>query len=207
MWHVIGTKGCGSVLVEAALTLANLPYEHEEIDYAKPSADRDRLLAKNPLGQVPTVTAPDGTVMTETAAIIWHLDELVPDAKLLPPVGTPERRDAQRWLIFIIAAVYPTWTYGDEPEKWVGDAGPRLRESTNAHRQKLWLQVESEIAQRPGPWFLGATRSILDVYVSVMTRWRPNRPWFATNTPRLSAIAAAIDEDPRLAPLWAANFD
>jgi len=57
-----------------------------------------------------------------------------------------------------------------------------------------------------GPWFLGERRSALDLYVSVMTRWQPRRAWFAEETPRLAAIAAAIDRDPKLAPVWAANF-
>jgi GST-like protein len=204
MWHVIGCKGCGSVLVEAALTLANIPYDREEVDYSTPSPARDRLLAKNPLGQVPTLIAPDGGVMTESAAIVLHLDELAPDAKLLPARGTPERRDALRWLVFLVAAIYPTWTYGDDTAKWVGDAGDRLRESTEAHRKKLWAQMESAAK---GPWFLGQTRSMLDVYISAMTRWRPQRPWFEANTPKLAAIARALDDDAKLAPLWKANFD
>jgi len=203
-WRVIGTRGCGSVLVESALTLANIPFTHEEVDYATPSPARDRLLALNPLGQVPTLIAPDGAVMTESAAVVLHLDELAPEAKLLPRPGDPLRREALRWLVFLVAAVYPTFTYGDEPEKWVGDAGPRLRESTIAHRKKLWRQLEG-IAT--GPWFLGDTRSMLDVYVAVMTRWTPNRPWFAKETPKLAAIATATDADPRLRKLLADNFD
>lgn len=204
MWHVIGSKGCGSVLVEAALTLAKVPYDREEVDYSTPGPARDRLLAKNPLGQVPTLVAPDGGVMTESAAIVLHLDELVPSAKLLPASGTPERRDALRWLVFLVAAVYPTWTYGDETSKWVGDAGDRLRASTDEHRKKLWTQIEGAAK---APWFLGATRSMLDVYICAMTRWRPQRPWFEKQTPKLFAIARALDDDPTLASLWKANFD
>jgi GST-like protein len=204
MWHVIGTKGCGSVFAEAALTLANIPFDREEVDYSTASPARDRLLAKNPLGQVPTLIAPDGGIMTESAAFVLHLDELHPEAKLLPPRGTAERREALRWLVFFVAAIYPTFTYGDDTAKWVGDAGDRLRESTEAHRKKLWAQVEGAAK---GPWFLGATRSFLDVYISAMTRWRPNRKWFEKNTPKLAAIAHAIDDDPTLAPLWKANFD
>jgi GST-like protein len=203
-WRVIGTRGCGSVLVEAALTLAKVPYTREEIDYSTPGPGRDRLLALNPLGQVPTLVAPDGAVMTESAAVVLHLDELAPEAGLLPRPGDSARRDALRWLVFLVAAVYPTFTYGDEPEKWVGDAGPRLRESTHAHRNKLWLQLESAAK---APWFLGETRSMLDVYVSVMTRWRPNRPWFAKQAPKLTAIAHAVDDDARLTKLFASNFD
>lgn len=187
--------------------LAKLPFDREEVDYSSPGPARDRLLAKNPLAQVPTLITPDGHVMTESAAIVWHLDELVPSAKLLPPVGSPERRDAQRWLVFFVAAIYPTFTYGDEPSKWVGDAGERLRASTDAHREKLWAQVETAAKGSRGPWFLGATRSMLDVYISAMTRWRPQRPWFEKHAPTLFGIARAIDDDPVLAPLWRANFE
>jgi GST-like protein len=203
-WRVIGCKGCGSAVVEAALLLAEIPYARDEVDYSVASPERDRLQALNPLVQVPTLVLPDGAVMTESLAIVLHLDELVPDAGLLPPPGDPLRRDALRWLAFLVAAVYPTFTYGDEPSKWVGDAGPALRESTHAHRQKLWVYLET-IAK--GPWFLGPRFSALDVYVSVMTRWRPNRPWFAQHTPKLHAIAVALDDEPRLRALWAANFD
>ena len=202
-WRVLGCRGCGSVIVEAVLVLAGIAYDREEVDYTQAGPARDRLLALNPLGQVPAVVLPDGLVMTESAAIALHVDELVPDAGLLPAPRDPLRREALRWLVFLVAAVYPTFAYGDEPEKWVGDAGPRLSESTLAHRRKLWQQLEG--AAR-GPWFLGPRFSLLDVYIAAMTRWRPRRAWFAEHCPKLSAIATALDDEPRLRALWAANF-
>jgi GST-like protein len=190
------------VIVEAALLLCGVDYVREEVDYEKPSPARDRLLALNPLGQVPTLVLPDGTVMTETAAIALYLEGEYPKARLLPPVGDPLRPFALRWLLFCVTAIYPTFTYGDQPTKWVTD-GDALRRSTDEHRERLWRQLES--AAR-GPCFLGDRRSILDVYVTVMTRWRPRRDWFALHAPKLHAIATAVDADPRLVPLWAANF-
>lgn len=198
---VLGSKGCGSVIAEAALVLAGVSYEREEVDYANPPPS---MLALNPLGQVPTIVMPDGSIMTETAAFALWLDGEHPDARLLPPVGDPQRAHALRWLIYLVAAIYPTFTYGDTPAKWVGDAGEALRASTNAHRERCWQQVEA--AASPGPWFLGERFSILDVYITAMSRWRPRRAWFQTTTPKLHAIALALDADPRLAALWDANF-
>lgn len=200
MWRIMGMKGCGSAIAEAVFTLAEIPYEREEHDYDS-TEGKAALLAKNPLAQVPTVIAPDGGVLTETAAIALHVDELAPRAQLLPPAGDPLRRDAQRWLVFLVAALYPTFTYGDNPARWGG--GDELRRATDAHREALWRHLESVAA---GPWFLGARRSVLDVYVSVMTRWRPGRAWFADACPTLSAIAAEVDRDPRLSRVWDANF-
>ena len=199
-WRVLATKGCGSAIAEAILTLADIPYEREEVNY-EDAAGRARLLEYNPLAQVPTVIAPDGGVMTETAAIALHVDELAPKAGLLPPVGDPLRREALRHLVFIVAAIYPTFSYGDNVAKWGG--GDALRAATNAHREALWRYMES-VAR--GPWFLGTRRGVLDVYIAVMTNWRPNPPWFREMTPKLAAIAAAVEKDPALAQVWATNF-
>jgi hypothetical protein len=32
-----------------------------------------------------------------------------------------------------------------------------------------------------------------------MVRWRPRRAWFTAEAPKLAAIAAALDADPRMA--------
>ena len=65
----------------------------------------------------------------------------------------------------MVAAVYPTFTYGDDPRRWLDgddDAAKKLRVSTDAHCRKLWRYVEGQI---DGPWFLGDTWSALDLYV------------------------------------------
>jgi GST-like protein len=201
-WRLMGCRGCGSAIVEAALVLAKIPFEREEVNYETP-AGHDKLAQVNPLAQVPTVILPDGTVMTESAAIILYIDGLVPELELVPSVRDPLRRELLRWLMFLVAAVYPTFTYGDDPAKWVGDASASLRESTDEHRKSLWRLVEGAVR---GPWFLGDTPSALDLYIAVMTRWRPRREWFAENCPRLHTIATAVDADERLKGVWAQNF-
>ena len=202
-WQVLGTKGCGSALVEAALALAELPYQRHEVDYSTPDG-RARIAELNPLGQVPTVVLPGGQVMSESAALVLHIDELRPKAGLLPPPGDPDRAEALRWLLFLVAAVYPTFTYGDEPARWVGagTAADALRRATDEHRTALWRQLD---AAARGPWFLGPRPSALDLYLAVMTHWRPGWAWFAESCPRIAAIAAALDRDPRLARVWADN--
>ena len=202
-WRVLATKGAGSAIVEAALVLANIPYEREEVDYASQEGHDKLAAVGNPLSQVPTVILPDGTVMTESAAIMLYVDGLVPELGLVPNVRDPLRRELLRWLMFLVAAIYPTFTYGDEPKKWVGDHAGDLRDSTDEHRKSLWRLVEGAVR---GPWFLGDTPSALDIYVTVMTHWRPGREWFAEHCPRLYRVATAMDHDPRLTSVWATNF-
>jgi GST-like protein len=46
------------------------------------------------------------------------------------------------------------------------------------------------------PWFLGTKMTALDLYVAVMTRWRPGRKWFTANTPEALAIAKRTSATP-----------
>ena len=203
--RLLGCKGCGSAIVEAAFALAKVPLEYEEVDYGAGSPTRERLLAVNPLGQVPTLILPDGTVLTESLAMVHYLADLAPRAGLVPPKGDPARVAFLRWSTFLVAAVYPTFTYGDEPAKWVEDVkgAKQLRESTDKHRMAQWLRLE-EIAGEP--WFLGAKMSALDLYVAAMTRWRPGRKWFDGHTPKLLAIAQKTSATPGVADVMTRNF-
>jgi len=202
---LLACKGCGSVIVEAAFALAGIPLEVEEVDYSEGSPTRERLLAVNPLGQVPALVLPDGSVMTESLAMLHYLNDLEPSVNLVPPPGDATRRAFYRWAVFTVAALYPTWTYGDDPKKWVADeeGAKMLRESTDAHRKALWRQVEAVAGT---PWFLGERMSALDLYLAAMTRWRPGILWFAKNAPKLTAIAKRATELPKVQPIIARNF-
>jgi len=202
---LLGCKGCGNAIVEGAFALAGVPVDTEEVDYAATSPTRERLLAVNPLGQVPTLVLPDGRVLTESLAIIHYLDDLEPGARLIPPPGDATRAAFYRWSVFLVAAIYPTFTYGDEPAKWVPneEGAKQLRESTDRHRQALWGQVEAVAGT---PWFLGERFSALDLYLASMTRWRPGMLWFTKHAPKLVAIARKAASLQSVSPVLARNF-
>ncbi|WP_207478020.1 glutathione S-transferase [Arenibaculum pallidiluteum] len=203
-----GVPGWGSVLAEAMLAWCRQPVRHEEVDgFDREGPARARLKAVNPLAQVPALVLPDGTVMTESAAIALLLAERHPESGLAPPPGAPERPAFLRRLVWLVANVYPTFTFGDYPERWCGDT-EGLRAAVEAHRKELWRSFEADPVPGAGhgPWVLGERFSALDIFVCVMTRWRPRRAWFAAECPRLAAVAAAADALPALAPVWARNF-
>ncbi|MDB5365148.1 MAG: Glutathione S-transferase, N-terminal domain [Rhodospirillales bacterium] len=196
-------QGWGSALAEAALTWIGEPYRRVEIG----EQDADgwaRLRQVNPLGQLPTLVLDDGTVLTESAAIMLWAGDRAPSSGLVPAADAPERARFLRFLILLVAAIYPTFTYGDVPTRFVPeDAGDALRNSTDERRKALWRLLEQE---SQAPYFLGPSPCALDLYLCVMTRWRPRREWFAAQCPNLFAIAERMDADPRFAALWAANF-
>jgi len=123
----------------------------------------------------------------------------------VPGPGAPERAKFLRWLVFVVANIYPTFTYADDPARFVAVNAARdpFRAAADAYAQRLWRQVESEAG---APWFLGERFSALDIYIDVMTRWRPKRGWFEGEAPRLFAIARKADQRPELKQTWRRNY-
>jgi GST-like protein len=203
--RLFGEPGWGSAIVEAQLDWYGLEHDFERVGDLFKSADgRQRLSAVNPLAQIPTLVLADGTVLTESAAITLHLAEVTASDSLVPRVGDAARLPVLRWLVFLVANVYPTYTYGDEPARFVDgtEAQQSFKSHVDAYAKKLYSQLEGVAG---APWFLGERFSALDLYVAVMTRWRPKREWFATNTPKLAAIAAHTEQVPQLVACWARN--
>ncbi|QFU17509.1 glutathione S-transferase family protein [Microvirga thermotolerans] len=205
-YELIASKGCGSAVIEMALALAGLPHRITLIPYLEPGPQRDRLLALNPLGQVPTLVLPDGTVMTESAAMVLHIDDVAPQARLAPRPDDSNRAAFLNLLVVLVGALYPTFTFGDDPKQFGLDenAASVLRAQTDARRMRLWQHLESRIS--PDPYVLGRERSAIDLYVAVMTHWRPGSAWFAEHCPKLLAAAEATAADPRIGEILSRNM-
>lgn len=206
MHTLYARPGWGSAIVELQLAWYGLPHEIIDLDdlFTSDSA-RARLAPLNPITQVPTLVLPNGEVMTESAAITLHLADL-PHGRpsLVPAPGDPTRPAFLRWLIFMVANIYPTFTYADVPSRFVAhpDAGQGFADNVNSYAKRLWLQVEDAARS---PWFTGGTLTAMDFYIAVMTQWRPNRIWFEPNTPGLFGIAKAVEAIPELAGVWLRN--
>lgn len=204
-WQLFGVPGWGSTMAEGALAWVGAPFEFVDVEgFDRPGSARERLIAVNRLARVPTLIAPDGGVLTESAAIVLHLAELYPDTGLAPSSGDPLRRVFLNRLIWFVSVVYPTFTYRDYPERWAPDAAQQLVEKVDAFRKSLLLQFEAEVGD--GPFVLGEAASALDLYVAAFSHWRPRREWIAEHCPKLHAIALRADALPQLAPVMERNF-
>jgi GST-like protein len=205
-YRLFGRPGWGSAIVEAQLAALGLPFEYEEVrDLFDSEQARRDLAPYNPLSQVPTLQLPDGSTLTESAAITLHLADASGRDDFVPPPAHASRPQFLRWLVFLVANVYPTFTYGDDPRRFVRDetAAKAFDEAVHEYRCRLWNIVEAAAGSQ---WFLGARFSALDIYVATMTHWGPGRRWFEQHAPSLSAIARRAGEDPRFGAVWRHNF-
>jgi GST-like protein len=201
-----GAEGSGSIAVEAALTLLNVPYDLIEGATWAEEAARDRVAPANPMRQVPTLVFPDGEIMTESAAILVYLADAYPEARLAPVPTDPLRRRFLRWLVYVSSAIYALhWIKPDVSR--IG-APPELRsavvEAVHERIAYCWKNMNARLT--PGPYLLGDTLTVLDLYVTVVSRFGPWRNRFYEAAPKLAPVVRRVDAEPRLVEFWSRRF-
>lgn len=198
-------KGSGGVAVEAALTLVQAPYRLIDAYTwdADDPASGDRVLAANPMRQVPALVLPGGEILTESAAILLWIAETWPAARLGPPPGDPARARFLRWMTFVSAAIYSLYWVKDDPARLVPDpAGHAALEARVLDRiAECWGKMDAQVSTRR--YILGDGLSVLDLYVATVSRFRPRRRRFYAVAPGMAEAVRRVDDDPRLANLWA----
>ena len=143
MLTLYGTKGSGSAAIEAALARAGMAYTGVDAASWNPGPGRDELLRVNPLGQIPTLVLKDGTVLTESAAILIHLGLTAPPGLLLP-TDAGARARVLRGLVYIAANCYAAISVIDYPERWCEPCDDtmkaQIRAGTREGMTGVWVE-------------------------------------------------------------------
>lgn len=206
MVTLYGIDNSGSAAVEAALVLAGVP--HRLVRAASWAADSDQaaLQRLNPLNQVPTLVWDDGTVMTESAAILVELGLRHPASGLLP-ADPAARAQALRALVYVAANCYAMIGVIDFPGRVVADPdealAARVVQGSRARLHALWDGFADTFVPAEGPAFLGGDApGAADLLAAVVSRWSGARAHLRSSRPALSALLARVDGHPALAPVF-----
>ena len=203
---IYGAAGSGSVPVEAAMTLLGLDYT--VIEGATWTGDPEilaRVEKVNPLKQIPALVTPAGESITESGALLTWLADSHPESRLSPGLDDPRRAQFLRWMTFIPASIYSLYWIRDDPTRLVPEElGRTVKDRTAERIAQCWAMMDSQLT--PGRYLLGDALTVLDLYVTVVSRWGPRRTRFYREAPKMAPVVKRVDEDPRLAEFWAARF-
>lgn len=199
MYTLYGSPGSGSAVVEVALDWAGLPWQGVRAATWEPDSALQELVALNPLQQIPTLKLPDGSVLSESAAILVHLGLLVPDAGLLPQ-APGLRAQALRGLVYIAANCYAAVSISDYPERWCSPANEAsvasVRAGARAQLHRHWAHFADMF---PGqPYLLGDAPCALDLLAAVVSKWSGSRAHLARHRPDFLATLLRIEQHPRV---------
>ncbi|MBT9492188.1 MAG: glutathione S-transferase family protein [Paucibacter sp.] len=150
------------------------PFALKQVDRANNGHKSAEYLKLNPNGLIPVLVDGD-LVLYETAAILLHLADTHPAAGLLPALGTAERAQAYKWLIWLTNTLQPALIAYFYPERWVKDGNTEgaaeVQAAAEARVVDLLAQVEAQLASHGGPWLLGADYSVADAMAFMLCRW------------------------------------
>lgn len=201
-----GAQASGSIAIEAALTLLGVPYSLVEGATWADDEARDRVAPVNPMRQIPTLVMPGGEIMTESAAILIYLADLHPEAHLAPLPTDPKRAQFLRWMAYVSSAIYSMYWIKGDPMRFAlrKEDGLALVDRVHDRIADCWRMMDEQVT--PGRYILGDEMSVLDIYVTVISRFGPWRNRFYKTAPKLSEIVRRVDGDPRFKDFWAKRF-
>ena len=203
-----GAKGSGSAAIEAALVLCGAEFRVVNAASWEPESALAELRQANPLQQIPTLVLDDGSVLSESAAILIHLGLAHPASRLLPLDATA-RAQAIRGLVFVAANCYAAIGVIDYPERWCSEADEavtqNVRRGARARLHHYW-DVFADSFGAPQPFFGGEAPGALDVHAAVVSRWSGARAHLGRTRPALHALVERVDAYPALVAVFARHW-
>ncbi|MCD5994830.1 glutathione S-transferase [Pseudomonas sp. CDFA 602] len=202
MYTLFGAEGSGSVAIEIALGRCNVCYTLIPACAWEEGSDKEALEQANPLVQVPTLILPDGSVMTESVAILIHLGLEFPESGLLPR-SVVSQAHALRALVYIAANCYSAIGIIDHPERWMPDTDQvsltRLEEGARLRLYEHW-ETFSDVFVQPDFWRPDAPGAV-EVLAAVVTRWSGTREHLQMRRPEFHVSLLQIDAHPTVKPV------
>jgi glutathione S-transferase/GST-like protein len=202
MYKLYWAQGSGAMAPQALFEEIGAEYEKIIIDFDKEEHKSDEFLAVNPMGQIPALVLPDGTLMTETAAMLVQIVDRHPEAKLAPPAGSAERAHFLRWLFFLASNVYPAVLRLYYSERYSTDpsAAEGIKAAAGTDLDDQFKILED--ALDPGPYLLGEAFSAVDILLWMLIQWHPDPTRLFEKAPRIRQVAELLHARPAIARTW-----
>jgi GST-like protein len=200
MMTLFSSTGSGAAAVELALEAIGAPYRTVRASSWEPDSALAELERVNPLKQIPTLVLDDGSVLTESAAILIHLGLAHPDAHLLPSDASA-RAQSIRGLVYIAANCYSAISIIDYPERWCASLDEATRQRIiQGTRERLHVHWDIFADQfRATPFFNGQKPGALDFLAVVVSKWAGTRGHVRAARPDFHAALERIESEPGVA--------
>lgn len=166
--------GNASLAPHIVLQELGLPFTKVLVDRTVQAHKAPAYLALNPNGQIPVLRDGD-LVLYEAAAICLHLADRCAVAGLMPALGTHQRAQAYKWLMWMTNTLQAHLMHYFYPERLVDEDNLAGAAQVKAHAQAriggLLDQLDAELARHGQAWLLGGDYSIVDAYAFMLCRW------------------------------------
>ena len=175
--------------VRIALELKGIEFDYEPINLLKGEQRSPSFLKRNPQGLVPALTTEEGSILTQSMAIIEYLEERYPETPLLP--ADAEGRAKARSIAAVIACEAQPFmnlriqTYLKETCEFGAEA---MKDWLDRWSGGAMASVEELIAGTEGQYCVGGRPGLADAFLIPQVFGALRFGLDLAKTPRLMAI-------------------
>jgi len=209
MYHLYWAADTGAFAPQIILEEVAANYKLVLLNYDAHEETQADFLALNPRGQIPALMLPDGTVISESAAMVLHIADAHPEANLLPALGSIDRAKVYRWLFYAVANLYEACLRFSYNDRFVegATAAALVKKTARLDIDQYWDLLEKDLQHNSssGPYLLGNQYSVIDPYLLMLIGWHESPATLLKRCPNLAALFNAVRQRPAVSKIWDQN--
>jgi glutathione S-transferase len=173
------------------------PYKLVELDIMKGETRTPEFLARNPNGRIPTVQLEDGTVLTESDAMLWFFAEGTP----FLPSDRIERARVLQWMFFEQYSHEPYIATTRFILRHFPSDSPRRAEITDRKKRGYEALAVMEKHLTTRRYFVGERYSIADIALYAYTHVADQGTFDLSAYPNVLAWLGRVKDQPNYVPI------
>jgi glutathione S-transferase len=191
---IYGDSISGNCLkVKFVCDLLLIPYRWIETSVLKSETRTLEFLKRNPAGQVPVVEWPDGRVLAQSDAIIFHLAE----GSALIPADAFERAQMLQWMFWEQYSHETTIAVRRFHKAELKKPEHEIDPSLMPKGERVLTVMNDHLAARP--YFVGGKLTLADIALVAYTRWAGEGGFDLARYPHVRRWIGQVEKDLGLA--------
>lgn len=148
----------------------------------------------NPKASVPALVLDDGTVLTESLAVLLYIADTHP-ASQLGATDVLARARLNEAMAELVSDVHKAWAPVFAPMRFVASEAhyDEARQAAFKQIDKQYRRLDSLMQGRD--WRVLGRRTVADAYLYVLCTWKDKSPQKLAEYPALAAYRARLDQD------------
>ena len=201
LYYAPGTCALASHL---ALEYAGAAYQAVRIDFASKQQQSPGYLRLNPRGRVPALVTDRG-VLTETLAVLQYVSQSFPEARLAPLDDLFLLAKVNEFNTYLCSTVHVAHAHRVRAHRWADDeqAMEAMKKKVPETMGACFDMIERDMLA--GPWVLGDSFSICDMYLFTLGRWLQGDGVEIGRFPKVADHAVRMAADPVVVKVLAAQ--
>ena len=185
-YHIYGRPGTGSLIAEYLFRELNIDYKFTFIDKKKAKTDPE-FLKMNPAGRIPVLVIPNGEIIFETLAILYHIADNSPS--LSPNIGDPLRDKYNQYLSMMATGIYPAYHRQYHSYQYTSESAyNELRRNAQSDQAILYDYIEKIL----DPYLCEEQLTAADFYLYMLSSWDKNPENLVKDRPKLKSLINEI---------------